>query len=371
MNAFFSSGVHGGPEVGVDARHLSKVWRISYEDAKGTIDATTQYGTHTPNRVMNQNYTTNDRMLRYRQITQYFFMNTFFATKKGVTSSRGNTCCQFFVTDKGFIYVVPMKRKSEVLAAIKLFAEEVGAPDAIVSDMAKEQVSQEVRNFCNTIGTTLRALEEGTPWSNKVELYIKLMKEGVCKDMKESNCPLRFCDYCLECRVRIYSLTSRDHIKVRGSNPHTETFGEQGDISNLCQFRWYLWCYFRDHKAPFPHNQEVLGCVLGPAQGEGNELSQWVLKSNGNVVPRRTVRATTDAEENENNDDEMTKRHIDIEDSVDSQGALINQLPAYDRQLNAEIMVQAEEGHVSGKVTKRVLGPDGKVAGKYDHVDIL
>ena len=34
MNAFFSSGVHGGPEVGVDARHLSKVWRISYEDAK-------------------------------------------------------------------------------------------------------------------------------------------------------------------------------------------------------------------------------------------------------------------------------------------------------------------------------------------------
>ena len=72
MNTFFSSGVHGGPEVGVDARHLSKVWRISYEDAKQTIDATTQYGTHTPNPVMNQNYTTNDRMLQYKRITQYF-----------------------------------------------------------------------------------------------------------------------------------------------------------------------------------------------------------------------------------------------------------------------------------------------------------
>ena len=245
----------------------------------------------------------------------------------------------------------------------------MGAPDAIVSDKAKEQISQDVHNFCNTIGTTLRALEEGTPWSNKVELYIKLMKEAVCKDMKESNCPLRFWDYCLECRVRIYSLTSRDHIKVRGSNPHMETFGEQGDISNLCQFRWNEWCYFRDHKAPFPHNQEVLGRVLGPARGEGNELSQWVLKSNGNVVPRRTVRAlqlaevhsntekrkwdifdalierrwgspmstpntdntdmTTDEEENENNADETAKQHIDIEDSVDSQGALMNQLPAY------------------------------------------
>ena len=90
-------------------------------------------------------------------------MDTFFATKKGGTSSRRNTCCQLFVTDKGFIYVVPMKRKSEVLLAIKQFAKEVGAPDAIVSDMAKEQVSQDVCNFCNTIGTTLHALEEGTP----------------------------------------------------------------------------------------------------------------------------------------------------------------------------------------------------------------
>ena len=83
-----------------------------------------------------------------------------------------------------------MKRKSEVLSAIKQFAKEVGDPDAIVSDMAKEQVSQDMRNFCNTIGTTLQALEEGKPWSNKVELYIKLMKEAVRKDMREANCPL-------------------------------------------------------------------------------------------------------------------------------------------------------------------------------------
>ena len=73
MDAFFSSSIHGGPEVRVDARHLLKVWWISYEDAKHTIDATTQHGTHTPSPVMNQNYTTNDQMLRYRRITQYFY----------------------------------------------------------------------------------------------------------------------------------------------------------------------------------------------------------------------------------------------------------------------------------------------------------
>ena len=42
-------------------------------------------------------------------------------------------------------------------------------------------MSSEVKKFCNDIGTTLRALEEGTPWSNKAELYNGLIKEAVRK----------------------------------------------------------------------------------------------------------------------------------------------------------------------------------------------
>ena len=74
-----------------------------------------------------------------------------------------------------------MKKKSEVLLAIKQFAKQIGAPDSIVADMSGEQMSSEVKKFCNDIGTTQRALEEGTPWSNKAELYIGLNKEAVRK----------------------------------------------------------------------------------------------------------------------------------------------------------------------------------------------
>ena len=119
-------------------------------------------------------------------------MDTFFTTKKGGRSSRGHTCCQLFVTDKGFLYVVPMHRKSEVLQVIKQFAKEIGAPTSIIADMSGEQMSHNIRKFCNDIGTTLRALEEGTPWSNKAELYIGLLKEAVRKDMRESNSPLPY-----------------------------------------------------------------------------------------------------------------------------------------------------------------------------------
>jgi hypothetical protein len=173
-------------------------------------------------------------MLRYKRIREYFFMDTFFATKKAGKSSRSNACCQLFITDKGFVYVVPMKSKSEVLQALKQFAKEVGASEAIICDAAREQTSQELRRFCNDIGSTLRILEEGTPWANKAELYIGLIKEATRKDMKELNCPLVFWDYCVDRRARINNLTAKDTSKLHGTNAHIAMTGEEGDISNLC-----------------------------------------------------------------------------------------------------------------------------------------
>ena len=283
LDNFMASTAQAGKTRGVYPKHLSKIWRISHEDAQRTIDVTTQTSTQTDDPTLSRNYSTNDRMLRYKRIKDYFFMDTFFATKKGGQSSRGHTCCQLFVTDKGFIYVVPMKKKYEVLLAIKQFAKEIGAPESSVADMSGEQMSSEVKKFCNDIGTTLRALEEGTPWSNKAELYIGLIKETVRKDMCKSNSRLCLWDYCVERRARINNLTTKNAFKLHGSTPYTVTTGDEGDISNLCQYGWYEWCYFRDQTAAFPNNKEVLERVLGPARGAGNEMAQWILKANDRV----------------------------------------------------------------------------------------
>ena len=196
-------------------------------------------------------------------------MDTFFVTTKGVTSSHGNTSYQLFITDKGFIYVVPLKWKSEALQAVKQFTKEIGAPDAIVCEMAGEHLTPEVKHFCNTIGTTLRALEEGMPWLNKAELNIKLMKESMRKDMKSANSPLSFWDYCLKRRDHIYNLTACNHIKVHGRNLHTITTGEEGDISNLCCYRWYEWCFFCKHTTCFPTIRKFLVEFLDLSEGKG------------------------------------------------------------------------------------------------------
>ena len=158
-------------------------------------------------------------------------MDTFFATSKAGKSTRGNTCCQLFVTDKGFVYVVPMKTRRDVLSAFKQFAREIGAPDAVICDPAPEQRSSDLYAFCNEVGTTLRSLEEGTPWSNRAELYIGLFKTAVRKDMKSSDCPISLWDYCVQRRARINNLTAKNLFQLHGTTPHTALFGDQGDIS--------------------------------------------------------------------------------------------------------------------------------------------
>ena len=83
--------------------------------------------------------------------------------------------------------------------------------------------------------------------------------------MKESDCPLSLWDYFLERRVCIHNLTEKGRFNLHGSNAHTDMLNETGDISNLCTYKWYEWCYFRENREKFPFNGEILGSFLGPA----------------------------------------------------------------------------------------------------------
>ena len=405
--AFEASAAHAAIPKGVSAQQLSKVWRIDLETARRTLEVTTQHVKRSENPNLSRNYSTNDRMLRYKRIREHFFMDTFFASKKSGKSSRGNQCMQLFVTDKGFIHVVPMKSKSEVPKAVKMFAKEIGAPDAIICDPAGEQTSRELRLFLHQIGTTLRALEEATPWANKAKLYIGLIKESIRKDIRESNCPLAFWDYCAERRARINNLTAKNLFQLEGRNAHFSVTGEEGDISNLCQYKWYDWCYYREQGSKFPFAKEVLGRVLGPAKGAGNEMAQWILKANGRVVPRRTLRPLTPAELSSETEvekrrifdnlitkrwgtsalaapvepkDEFVEYEDDVEeprlipefdDPVDANGRPLDQQPLYDKLINAEVILQQGDGMKAAKVKGRSTDPDGRSVGTYDENPIM
>ena len=234
-------------------------------------------------------------------------------------------------------------------------------------------------------------------------------KEAVRKDMREANCPLILWDYCAKRRARIHNLTAKDLFQLEGQNPISMTLGEEGDISNLCNFGWYEWCYSCDGSNDFPYPEEVLGKVLGPAKNAGNEMCQWILKSNGQIVPRRMVRRLSPSEDNNPveiekrrvfdeciknrlgnsisappqevkpefntfipyEDDDEAPRLIPEEDPVDFNGTPVMEQPYYDCLINAEVLLPQGEKMHEAKVVGRVKGNDGRVVGTYNENPFL
>jgi hypothetical protein len=233
-----ASVISAGRSTGVTPEHMSKIWRIPFDDAARTLETTTQLIQQDPDSSLSHSAGTNDRAVRYRKINSIFWTDTMFAMKKAVRL-RGNTCCQFFASDKDYVGVYCMKKEAEYLYALKEFSKEVGAPDVLICDGSKAQNQSAVKLYCNQIGTTLKTLEAETQFANRAELIIGLFKEATRKDMRESGSPIVLWDYCLERRALISQATSKKLFQLHGSNPHTSTFGTQADISNLCHFGWY------------------------------------------------------------------------------------------------------------------------------------
>ena len=145
-------------------------------------------------------------------------------------------------------------------------------------------------------------------------------------------------------------------------------------------------------------------------------MAQWVLKANGNVVPRRSLRPlkaeeihaeteikkrqtfdalierrwgpsinppkvsekddgvdldTSDEFEHYEDDVEQPRIVPDIEDTVDANGRLLNQQPAYDTLLNAEVRMNLGDDLTRGTVKRRAAGADGKAIGTYDDNSML
>ena len=67
------------------------------------------------------------------------------------------------------------------------------------------------------------------------------------------------------------------------------------------------------------------------------------------------------------NDDEMDGpvESPDHEDILDSTGRILEQQPAFDKIINAEVMIQNGDEMAMGKVTQRSLDGDGRTTGTY------
>ena len=146
-----------GRQTGVNASHLSKICGIDIETARKTLEVTTQLRQQDTG-SFSRNFSPNDRMLRYKRINCAFFTDTYSVTGKA-KSTRGNTMMEIFVSDKGFVYMVPMKYRGEFHLALNIFDEYIGVKISLILESSGEKTYAIVTKMCHKMGTTLKILE--------------------------------------------------------------------------------------------------------------------------------------------------------------------------------------------------------------------
>ena len=61
--------------------------------------------------------------------------------------------------------------------------KEDGLHEKIIYDGAPEQVSVEAARLCQLADCTIQQLERGTPWSNRAEVNVGIVKSDILLDL--------------------------------------------------------------------------------------------------------------------------------------------------------------------------------------------
>jgi hypothetical protein len=177
-----ATGRQDASPVYTDERHssvgpenLARLWNIGLEAARHTLKTTTQIGVRHTVRPLSRRYRTDTQMLHYRRLDTTFYSDTMFSKVK---SLKGSVCAQVFVAEN-FIHVHPMGTNSDAGRALQVLAEDVGVPNHMVVDGAKEQMGPNT-DFMKTVRwlkMRIRNTEPYSPWQNRAENSIGLLKK--------------------------------------------------------------------------------------------------------------------------------------------------------------------------------------------------
>jgi hypothetical protein len=91
----------------------------------------------------------------------------------------------------------------------------------------------------------------------------------------------------------VRSHTSIDIFGMEGQVPEIKVKGETVDISTMTEYAWYEWVKFQYTAAKFPVSKIQLGRYLSATVDIGPAVAQRILKNNGQVMYRTSVRSLT------------------------------------------------------------------------------
>jgi hypothetical protein len=184
----------------------------------------------------------------------------------------------------------PGERKSQAGEALGLMIDEVGIPDKIIFDGAKEQTGRK-SEFMRLVRKNRIAhwqTEPYSPWHNRAEDQIREIRRRWRLLRQQKKVPSRLWDYAMVHLTKLMNLTARGR---NGQTIHEEVTGETPDISEYVDFDFYDWVWYWD--TPDKDNSPKIGRWLGPSHRIGAAMCYYILVQNGEVVSRSSVQHMT------------------------------------------------------------------------------
>ena len=290
---------------------LSSLWKIPLSHAKSTLSATTQSAITLNEGMLSRRFKTRVHHTQYKQLGGYLGMFASDTFKSNVTSTRGNKVIQLFCNRANFCRSYPMSAKGDAHHALDRFNHEVGIPNELLTDGAKELTIGDWGKKCRKRNIHMETTEPHSPWQNHAERIGGLVKRKVKKLMRSTNTPVRLWDFCWEYSSAIRSLTASNHPLLDGVTPFEKVMGYTPDIAEYLLFDWFQWVWF--HEPADPDNSR-LGRWLGPSYHSGQLLASRILTEKGTVVTRSSVSSLSPSE---NASPEIQRRKNDFTESME------------------------------------------------------
>ena len=207
----------------------------------------------------------------------------------------GAIMAQLYVgTSSHLTAVFPMSSESQMHATLMDFIRMHGAPNMLLSDNAKTQISSKVIDILRHYHIKQHRSEPY--YQNLAEQRIQDCKHLVNNIMDRTGTPAKFWLLCLEYAVLHHTCEVKDT-----KTPLEKAHGQPVDVSALMQFRWFEPVLYHAPDASFPsestESTEKLGRWVGVADHVGDALTYLILDDASQlVVPRSVVRTALSAQ---------------------------------------------------------------------------
>lgn len=272
---------------------LSRRWNIGLVAAKKTIRVTTQAGVRNVLAPSERKVRKKAPWLKFPSVKGKFYCDAMFSKVPSIHGDKGGTV---FTNGYGYDRFYPWKSKREHPDTIMSFIHDVGVPQVLVSDGAKEEIEGRAKATCQEYRIAQKVTVPYSPWQNLAEGCVRELKKGTRSVLRRTGAPKRLWSYGALWVAAIRRLTALDIPQLNGRVPEEYVNGSTPDIAPYAMFDFYELIWYYTPTPEFPHQKKVLGRYLGVAENSTDPLAFVILSKSGTPIMRKDVWALSDDE---------------------------------------------------------------------------